>query len=80
MIGQEWLISWLVHVHKKQDEKWCCEGSGTDGKVYSYYNSLKAYSLHEDPTLSIHSLDRTGSAGVYFITLTTHQALAHLTQ
>ena len=38
------------------------------------------FSLHEDPTLSIHSLARTGSAAVYFITLTTRQALARLTQ
>ena len=41
---------------------------------------VKAISLHEDPTFSIHSLDRTGSAAVYFITLTTCQALARLTQ
>ena len=40
----------------------------------------KRNSLHEDPTFSIHSLDRTGSAAVYFITLTTRQALARLTQ
>ena len=37
-------------------------------------------SLHEDPTLSIYSLDRTGCTGVYFIALTTHQALARLTR
>ena len=37
-------------------------------------------SLHEGITFSIHSLNRTGSAAVYYITVTMRQVLTENTQ
>ena len=64
----------MLHKGLMLSRGWSPSATSAQGQHNLYF------SLHEDPTFSIHSLDRTGSAAVYFITLTTRQALARLTQ